>query len=65
MCQTIGEQACGKYNHLIRIAYNIMTVPIVLQGEIKGYKMIRIIGFVSMAIALIIIYASISMTLHL
>jgi len=65
MCQTIGGQACGKYNHLIRVAYNIMTVPIVLQGEIRGYKLIRILGFVAMAIALAIIYASISVTLHM
>lgn len=42
-----------------------MTVPILLQGEVSGYKLIRILGFVSIAIALVIIYASISVTLHL
>ena len=42
-----------------------MTVPIILQGEIRGFKLIRILGFVSMVIALLIIYTSISITLHL
>ena len=51
LCKTMGGTACGKYDHLIRIAYNIMTVPIIFQSELKGKKIIRFMGFVSFVFA--------------
>ena len=47
----MGGTACGKFDHLIRIAFNIMTVPIIFQSELKGKKIIRFMGFVSFVVA--------------
>ena len=57
LCKTMGGTACGKYDHLIRIAFNIMTVPIIFSSELKGQKIIRYMSFVAFALASCLIIA--------
>ena len=47
----MGNSACGKYDHLIRIAYNILSLPLIFSCELRGQKMIKYFGAITFLIA--------------
>lgn len=51
LCKTMGNSACGKYDHLIRVAYNILTIPLIFSCELRGQKMIKYFAAISFLIA--------------
>ena len=54
LCQTT-RQCSEKNDHLIRLAYNIMTMLLVLGTKIDNYKQLSVLSFVSIIIACLII----------
>ena len=35
LCQSVKAKACGKYDHLIRVGYNLMALPLLLGGFLR------------------------------
>lgn len=55
LCHSMKSYPCGKFENMIRLSFNLLMAPIVFSGALNSPKLVSIMSFICITVALLFI----------